>query len=68
MKKYRPSNGSEGMNFMRYFCDRCKYNINQDCEILANSICYDINDPEYPKEWIYDENNDSICIKFKVIK
>ena len=63
--KYRPSNGTEGEMFMDEFCFQCKFDINEDCEILADTFCYNINDPEYPEEWTYDKNNNPICTKFE---
>ena len=58
---YRPSNGTEGDMFMSKFCDKCaKCNMHDDdkdpCKILGASMMYNISDPEYPKEWIEDEN------------
>lgn len=65
-EKYRPSNGTEGMMFTEHFCDRC---INQhpdpdnkkQCMILCRSMCYSVDEPEYPEEWIYDENDRPTC-------
>ena len=49
MPKYRPGNGSEGDVFLDQFCHRCvKYD---DCEILLMSMCFDVDEPEYPEEW-----------------
>lgn len=69
MKKYRPSNGTEGMGFIEKFCCNCihgKYEHSGDindnpCEILSRSFMYDLKDKEYPEEWIYDENNKPCC-------
>lgn len=64
-KLYRPSNGTEGMIFMEKFCDKCKKNNTGDgCKILADSLCFEVNEPEYPKEWVYDENNKPTCTSF----
>lgn len=68
-RKYRPSNGTEGMGFTEHFCDNC---INQhpdpdnkkQCKILMRSMCYDLKDPEYPSEWTYDEQNRPTCTAF----
>lgn len=55
---YRPSNGTEGMIFYEVWCAHCKHENYSDshpergCQILADTMCYDIGDPEYPKEWI----------------
>ena len=70
MKKYRPSNGTEGMWFEDKFCDNCiNQNPNPDlkpfCEILCNALCYDLSDKEYPSEWTYDVNGKPTCTSFK---
>lgn len=71
-RKYRPSNGTEGDWFTEKFCINCKHenylktgrdNARQ-CRILTNSLMYDLTDKEYPKEWIYDDNDNPICIQF----
>jgi hypothetical protein len=66
-EKYRPSNGSEGMDFMSRFCDVCKKD-NPDkmilCPIIAATFAFNVDDPMYPKEWIYDEGK-PICTAFE---
>lgn len=69
MKPYRPSNGSEGMWFTDKYCMKCLHcDPNPDgakqCMILCNTMVYDTNDKEYPKEWIYDENDQPKCTKY----
>ena len=67
MKLYRPSNGTEGEIFMEKFCYQCihdDFNNEKYCEILSDTMIYDINDSEYPKEWHYDKNNKPVCAKF----
>lgn len=67
---YRPSNGTEGEIFISYFCCRCERDksLRDDpeegigCHILANSFAYSINDPNYPKEWVRDEDADITMI------
>jgi len=62
MKKYQPSNGTEGMIFTEKHCDNC---MNCDpnpegkkqCDILMKTMCFDITDPEYPIEWTYIDGN-----------
>lgn len=34
------------------------------CDIMTLSMCYDINDKEYPSEWCYNENGKPTCTKF----
>jgi hypothetical protein len=54
IRKYRPSNGFEGELFRDEFCCRCKRDINENCSILAATFYFNINDPNYPSEWIED--------------
>lgn len=69
-KPYRPSNGTEGCSFIETYCMNCIHE-NPDpekdpkCDIQTLTMCLDLNDPEYPKEWIYDENNKPCCTAFK---
>ena len=62
-KPYRPSNGTEGAGFMECFCVRCWWDRNGSCGILANTLCYEVDDPLYPKEWIRDEGGPR-CTQF----
>lgn len=69
-KKYRPSNGTEGMGFTETYCMNCIHcDPNPDgkkqCDILMRSMCYDLKDKEYPEEWTYDENNRPICTNWQ---
>lgn len=68
-KPYRPSNGTEGMCFMGEWCDCCardeKFRETQDgadsCPIAAATFVYAVDDPKYPKEWVYDAKGHPIC-------
>ena len=63
-KPYRPSNGTEAMMFDDVFCSRCIHDKayrdggmedgELGCKILADTLCYDVEDPEYPKQWVWD--------------
>lgn len=72
IKLYRPSNGSEGDWFIDKFCANCihgKYEHTGDvndkpCKICSFSMAFDTKDKEYPKEWVYDENDKPICTAF----
>lgn len=55
-EKYRPSNGTEGEGFISAWCCKCERDINDDCPIVAATFCYDVDDPEYPKEWVRDKS------------
>ncbi|MDP2816301.1 MAG: hypothetical protein Q8O19_06445 [Rectinemataceae bacterium] len=70
-KKYRPSNGTEGDYFYENWCFRCKRDqgfrdglSNDGCRILADTMAYLADDPNYPKEWVYGEDGDPICTAF----
>ena len=71
MIKYRPSNGTEGEWFHSNFCDQClhdrEYREKQEngCELICFAMAFDTKDPEYPKEWIEDENGPR-CTKFEL--
>lgn len=72
-KKYRPSNGTEGEAFVYTHCYHCihgKYEHTGDvndspCDILSRSFFCDINDKDYPEEWVYDDNNRPTCTAWK---
>jgi hypothetical protein len=60
---YRPSNGTEGEVFMDHFCRHCERDaactddhLELGCPIIADAFCFDIDDPNYPKEWVRDED------------
>lgn len=57
-RPYRPSNGTEGMSFMDSFCfNGCKHETKEKpCQIMGRSLGYSIGDPEYPKEWIQEDD------------
>lgn len=73
VRKYRPSNGTEGEGFIGCFCMECihgKYEHTGDtndhpCEILSRSFMYDLKDKEYPEEWIYGEDGKPTCTAWK---
>lgn len=52
MEKYRPSSGTVGMMFQERFCCRCKKDADSSCVIVLRSMLHDIDDPEYPTEWV----------------
>ena len=72
MKKYRPSNGTEGEGFMEIYCSRCrkdaKFRETQDgtdgCPIIAATMLYDVDDDRYPSEWVQDESGAGRCTAF----
>lgn len=65
-RSYEPSNGTEGMYFTDEFCMQCIHcdpdpDGEKQCDILLNTLCFSIGDPEYPEEWIYDEDDKPTC-------
>lgn len=60
---YRPSCGSEGLDFIDRWCGRCmresRFRQTRDgadaCRIVARTFHLKVTDPDYPKEWIEDE-------------
>lgn len=64
-KPYRPSNGTEGEMFQCHFCYQCKHD--DHCHIALNAMCYRIDEPEYPKEWVFDADGRPTCTAFEVL-
>ena len=66
MKPYRPSNGTEGEIFQEHFCYRCtKDSEASPCDILGRSFWNDLGDPDYPTEWIEnDDGSNPRCTAF----
>ena len=65
-RPYRPSNGTEGCLFYDDWCSRCARDKpmsegknfddcgpDEVCQIVADTLAYSIDDPKYPKEWVY---------------
>jgi hypothetical protein len=69
--KYRPSNGTEGDGFIGDWCGRCKRDAafrndeGDSCPIVAATLALDVDDPEYPVEWVYDERGQPKCTAFE---
>ena len=67
---FRPSSGTMGESFHARFCHRCerdrRYRETEEdpCEILGRTFFYDIDQPEYPREWRYDSDGDPTCTAF----
>jgi hypothetical protein len=72
-RRYTPSNGTEEWGFIKAFCWNCVHEKwmhtlehgDKKCDILNRSMIYSIEDEEYPKEWIYDENGKPTCTAWK---
>lgn len=74
MRKYRPSNGTEGEYFMEAHCHQCIHERwihhpdttgdDGKCQIINLTMGYGVNDPEYPSEWIYDAKGQPTCTKW----
>lgn len=68
---YRPSNGSEGEDFMCRWCERCaKDNLNEDtgeggCEIIAYTMALDQDDEDYPRAWRFGPDGQPMCVEFE---
>lgn len=72
MKKYKPSNGTEGAMFTSKFCERCKNekfihtNSEKDrkCQIFSKTLITDVTDEEYPTQWQYGTDGRPTCTAF----
>lgn len=64
-KKWRPSNGTEGEIFMDSWCSECARDKNQNCPILAATLCHEVTDAEYPSDWQYGDDGQPKCTAFE---
>jgi len=75
---YRPSSGTEGESFFTEWCCHCSkdkpHSEGKDfdacgpgevCELIANSMAFDIDHEFYPKEWIYGADGRRRCLAFE---
>ena len=54
---YRPGSGTEGADFQGRFCKRCTKDSEDDfCPILGNAMILLADHPDYPPEWIEDDD------------
>lgn len=66
---YRPSSGAEGEWFIGQWCARCERDKCQNgskamddcsqedfCQIIGNTMFMDVDNPDYPKEWVEDDD------------
>lgn len=79
VRLYRPSNGTEGEAFMTMWCSRCKHDkawngekpfddCGDDdlCKLIANSMAFDLDEPGYPQQWVYDQCGAPTCLAFEL--
>ena len=74
MKKYRPSNGTEGMIFYDQWCNECVREIpvrergdfEHGCQIYADTQVLSIDEEGYPEEWTYDKDGEPCCTAFEM--
>ncbi len=59
-KRFRPANAKECEHLLDIWCGDCLKG--EDCETaLMVIIVPDVDDPEYPKEWVYGEDGKPMC-------
>lgn len=70
MNKYRPSNATEGDSFIARFCAHCQRSPGNrnlggphGCEIIEDSMLWDVEDHRYPSELTSDERG-PVCTAF----
>lgn len=64
---YRPSNGSEGADFMARWCGRCTHDDDGRCGIALDTMIYQVTDAEYPAEWRTDHIHGPRCTAFDAV-
>lgn len=76
-EKYRPSNGTEGQQFLGAFCRRCQRDgamragepvdecdDDQRCDLIGLTMIHDVEAREYPTEWQYGKDGQPCCTAF----
>lgn len=76
-QKYQPSNGTEGFIFMEAWCAECQRDKamregadfdecddDERCDIIGDTMAYDVDDPEYPSEWQFGTDGQPRCTAF----
>lgn len=67
--RYRPANGTEGRDFMNQFCFRCLQDTfdedGNSCPILLATLVNNVDEPDYPEEWVHDEEGIPMCTAFE---
>lgn len=76
-QKYQPSNGTEGEFFFSAWCAHCAHDKSmrdgkhideceegEICEIIGATMRFNVEDPEYPKEWVYGMDGQPMCSAF----
>ena len=74
-KPYRPGSGTEGMAFDEVWCAHCERDREYreegpdaapviGCQIIADTFAFEIDDQNYPKEWVYGRDGKPCCTAF----
>ncbi|AMC34778.1 hypothetical protein [Janthinobacterium sp. B9-8] len=63
---YQPSNGTEGELFISDWCANCEQDKEHNCPILGKTMQYNIDDPEYPKEWVKTQSGPKCTVFIEV--
>jgi len=76
-EKYQPSNGTEGEFFFSAWCEHCardktmsegkdydECDESEICEIIGATMRFKVEDPGYPKEWVYGTDGQPKCTAF----
>lgn len=72
-ERYRPSSGCEGADFQEEFCSRCRADqafrdgTGDSCPIIAATMVFDVDDENYPAEWIYGADGKPTCTAFAAL-
>ena len=58
MECARDKHMSEGKDW-----DECEED--EICSIIGDTLAYSIDDPKYPKQWVYGQNGRPMCLAFE---
>ena len=73
-KPFCPPNGTDGEIFEEAFCFNCvrdqafQNNEGDSCPIAFDVMMWPVDDPRYPKEWVFDSEGWPVCTAFEEVE
>lgn len=61
---YRPANAAEGEIFILMHCGHCARRPR--CTIPNYAAIFEIGEPDYPKQWVHDDEGQPSCSAFEM--
>lgn len=62
---FKPADEREARDFLTSHCNRCVRSLASSCEILEAVTVNDATDPDYPSQWVLDDEGRPTCTAFE---